>query len=73
MLLCIITLLSPVSNPINTFINLCIFNGEHISFMNLIEYATLHKKWSFPLSISPVNVTKSAGDCRFGYIYWKNP
>ena len=24
---------------------------------------TLHKKWCFPLSISPVNVTKPAGNC----------
>ena len=27
---------------------------------------TLHKKWSFPLKISSVNVTKSAGNCEFG-------
>ena len=30
---------------------------------------TLHKKWSFPLRISWVNVTKSAVSCRFGHIY----
>ena len=29
---------------------------------------TLHKKWSFPLRIPPVNVTKSAGKCGFGHI-----
>ena len=34
---------------------------------------TLHKKWSFPLRISSVNVTKSAGTCGFGHIYWRNP
>ena len=34
---------------------------------------SLHKKWSFSLWISPVNVTKSAGNCEFGYIYWRNP
>ena len=34
---------------------------------------TLHKKWSFPLRISSVNVTKSAGNCEFGHIYWRNP
>ena len=34
---------------------------------------SLHKKWSFPLRISSVNVAKSAGNCRFGYIYWINP
>ena len=29
---------------------------------------SLHKKWSFSLRISSVNVTKSAGNCRFGQI-----
>ena len=32
---------------------------------------SLHKKWSFPLRISSVNVTKFAGNCEFGHIYWK--
>ena len=32
-----------------------------------------HKKWSFPFRISLANVTKSAGNCGFGHIYWKNP
>ena len=32
-----------------------------------------HKKWSFSLKISSVKVTKSAGNCRFGHIYWWNP
>ena len=27
----------------------------------------------FLLRISSVNVTKSAGNCGFGHIYWKNP
>ena len=30
----------------------------------------LHKKWSFSLRISLVNVTKAAGNCGFGYINW---
>ena len=34
---------------------------------------TLYKKWSFPLRIFSVNVTKSAGNCGFGHIYWRNP
>ena len=35
--------------------------------------STLHKKWSFPWRISSVNVTKSAGYCGFGHIYyWRN-
>ena len=39
----------------------------------LLAQFTLHKTWSFPLRIFSVNVTKSAGNCRFGYIYWTNP
>ena len=31
------------------------------------------KKWSFPLRVSSVNVTKSAVSCEFGHIYWRNP
>ena len=34
-----------------------------------IAERTLHKKWSFPLRISSVNVTKFG----FGHIYWRNP
>ena len=34
---------------------------------------SLHKKWSFPLRISSVNVTKSSRNCWFGRIYWWNP
>ena len=34
---------------------------------------SLLKKWSFQLRISSVKVTKSAGDCRFGRICWRNP
>ena len=30
-------------------------------------------KWSFPLRIFSVNVTKSAVSCEFGHIYWRNP
>ena len=35
----------------------------------------LHKKWTFPLRISLVNVTKStvSWNPRFGHIYWRNP
>ena len=32
-----------------------------------------HKKWSFPLRISSVNVSKSAGSCGLGHNYWGNP
>ena len=34
---------------------------------------TLHKKWSFLLRISSVNVTKPAVNCGFGHNYWRNP
>ena len=31
----------------------------------------MHKKWSCSLRISLVNMIKSAGNCRFGHIYWE--
>ena len=31
------------------------------------------KKWSFPLWLSSVNVTKSEANCGFRHIYWRNP
>ena len=34
---------------------------------------SVHKKWSLPLRIFFVNVTKSTVSCGFGHIYWKNP
>ena len=37
-----------------------------------LDSHTLHKKWSFPLRLSSVNMTKSAVSCRFGHIYWRN-
>ena len=36
-------------------------------------YCWVHKKWSFPSKISPVNVTKSTGNWGFGHIYWRSP
>ena len=39
----------------------------------LIVWITLHKKWSYRLWISSVNVNKPAGNCGFGHIYWRNP
>ena len=33
----------------------------------------MHKKWSFPLNVSSVNVIESAENCGFGYNYWRNP
>ena len=41
--------------------------------MGMSVLQPLHKNWSFPLGISSVNVTKLAGNCGFGQIYWRNP
>ena len=49
------------------------FNNIIRHYFPLYEHLTLHKKWSFPLRISSVNVTKSAASCGFGHIYWRNP
>ena len=40
----------------------------------LVDCEKLHgtKKWSFPLRISSVNLTKSAFSCGFSHIYWRN-
>ena len=35
--------------------------------------ANTAQKWSFPLRISSVNVTKSAVSSGFGQINWRNP
>ena len=37
-----------------------------------LSEAQLHKKWSFPLRIFSVNMTKSTVSCGFGHIYWRN-
>ena len=37
-----------------------------------VAYQNCTKKWSFPLRLSSVNMTKSAVSCRFGHIYWRN-
>ena len=33
---------------------------------------SLHKKWNFPLRISPVSLTKSVVSWGFGHIYWRS-
>ena len=37
------------------------------------EWHHWKQKWSFPLRISSVNVTKSTVYCGFDHIYWRNP
>ena len=39
---------------------------------NLPTEKQVRKKWSLSLRTSSANVTKSAENCRFGHIYWKN-
>ena len=38
----------------------------------LLLHEILHKKWSFLLRISSVNVIQSTGNCEYGHIYWRN-
>ena len=54
---------------------LLIFFWEKISPKNIyhLRSDSLHKKWSFPVRISSVYVTKPAVSCVFGHIYWRNP
>ena len=42
------------------------------SLVNIDICFPLHKKWSFTLRISSINVTKSAVFCGFGHFYWRN-
>ena len=44
-----------------------------IIYLMLKIHTALHKKWSFPLRIFSVNLTKSAVSCGFGHIDWRNP
>ena len=41
-------------------------------FLTYFQEKALHKKRCFPLKISSVNMTKSAGNCGFGQIYLRN-
>ena len=44
----------------------------NINFLRVKIETSLHKKWSFPLNIYSVNVTKSAGNRGIGHYYWRN-
>ena len=58
------------SSPINLIWEIKII---FLSCLGRKTWISLHKKWSFPLRISSVNATKSARNCGFGHIYWRNP
>ena len=52
----------------------CDHSDVHMTvFYQEQKIISLHKKWSLLLRIFSVNVTKSAGNCGFGDIYWRNP
>ena len=61
-----------------TFINAVFYTILLLYLTSMLHFScslllSLHRKWRFLLKISSVNVTKSAGNCRFSRIYWKNP
>ena len=48
--------------------------SQILSFIDKrIKDAWLHKRWSFPLRISSVNVTNSTENCGFAHIYCRSP
>ena len=50
------------------------FEGKRFcSSSPFLQLPDTAQKWSFPLRISSVNLTKSAVSCGFGLIYWRNP
>ena len=49
----------------------CITHVLFNSFQTNIGFYSQHKKWSFRLRISSINVTKSSGDCGSGFIFTK--
>ena len=49
------------------------YNNASVHTLLPFRKLPLHKKLSFPLRISSVNVTKFAGNRGFGNIYWRYP
>ena len=50
----------------------CYHIGEFVEDSIFFHSLALHIKWSFPLRISSINVTKSAGNCVCDHIYWRS-
>ena len=46
---------------------------QHKHHDHILKHTSLLKKWSFPLRISSVNMTKSTLTCGFGQTYRRNP
>ena len=63
--------LKSILSSIKWLYEMCKWNVVGSMFDNNSD--SLHEKWNFPLSISSVNVTKSARNREFGHIYWRNP
>ena len=49
-----------------------LFHNHFSFFSGAFETILTAQKWSFPLNISSVNVTKSTGNCRFVHLYSSN-
>ena len=61
---CWVILMLKIQNLV--FLNVWRNMGQDISWKRKLALKTqkaLHKRWSYPLQISSVNVTKSAGNC----------
>ena len=72
----VIFILSPGSEPASDLMKLAERSGFGVSKLKYLamgqgqeKVGTLHKKLSFPLRISSINVTKSAVSCEFVHIY----
>ena len=57
----------------NFILQFCLKTKNTLVVLEKLPFSTLHKKWSSLWRISSVNVTKSAGNCGFSHIYWRNP
>ena len=42
-------------------------------FVGVLDTPVTAQKMKFSFKDSSVNVTKSAGNCEFGHIHWRNP
>ena len=73
-LICFLVVYVPLISPLKLPQKNMLSNiGPWIQILVTLITISLRKKWSFPLRISSVNVTKSAVSCGFDLIYWRNP
>ena len=49
------------------------FSTNYLAMFYPSKLSPLYEKGSFSSKISSVNMTKFAGNCGFGHIYWRNP